>query len=69
MIVQNPKISTCVRDKSSWTTFLDDMVFHPNVILILTSNTPKKELDKLDTAYIRKGRIDLFYNMDTPILL
>lgn len=66
-IIQNPKISTSVRDKSSWTTFLDDMVFYRNVILILTSNTPKKEIDKLDTAYIRKGRIDLFYKMDTPI--
>lgn len=68
-VVQNPKISTTVRDKSSWTTFLDDIVFYRNVILILTSNTSKKEIDKLDTAYVRKGRIDLFYKMDTPILL
>ena len=68
-VTQNPKISTMIKDKTNWNSFLDDLVFYKNTILILTSNTPKSEMDKLDPAYLRKGRIDLYFQMNTPVPL
>jgi hypothetical protein len=58
------KIPTSVKDKSSWSTFLDDMFLYQNIIVILTSNKPKQEIDALDTAYLRQGRVDEFYRME-----
>jgi hypothetical protein len=59
----NPKIPTSVRDKSSWSTLLDDMIFYKNVVFILTSNESKEDIDALDQSYLRKGRIDASYEM------
>ena len=59
----NPKIPTSVRDKASWSTLLDDMIFYKNIVFILTSNESKEELDALDQAYLRKGRINASYEM------
>ena len=44
---------------------MDDMIFY-KIIIIFTSNTSKNDIDKMDTAYLRKGRIDECFNMDTP---
>ena len=68
-LLLNDRIPTSVKDKSSWTSFLDDMLFYQNVILILTSNRSKKEIDEMDSAYLRKGRIHKCYRMETPIHL
>lgn len=54
-IKSNPELPVLVYNKSTWVTFLDDMIFCKNVIVILTSNTSKKELDLLDEAYLRRG--------------
>jgi hypothetical protein len=62
-IPRNPKIPTSVRDKSSWSTLLDDMIFYKNIVFILTSNESKEHIDALDQAYLRKGRIDASYEM------
>jgi len=62
-IVLNPKIPTAVHDKTTWTTMLDDMIFYKNIVFILTSNESKEDLDTLDPAYLRKGRIDASYAM------
>ena len=62
-ILQNAKIPTYVRDKTTWATMLDDMVFYPNVIFIMTSNESKEEIDALDPAYLRKGRVDATFAM------
>jgi len=59
----NPKIPTEVRDKGTWSTLLDDMIFFKKVVLILTSNESKESLDLLDPSYLRKGRIDASYAM------
>lgn len=67
-IKENYKIPTSVKDKASWASFLDDMFFYPNIILILTSNKSKSEIDLLDPAYLRKGRIGAYFTLDTPIL-
>jgi len=67
-VVENPKISTSVKDKSSWCSFLDDMFIHENIILIMTSNKSKSEIDTTDPAYLRKSRVNLFFTMNTPIV-
>ena len=64
---QSKEIPTLVHNKSTWSSFLDDMLFYKKVILILTSNTSKKELDSLDVAYLREGRVHANYSM--PSLL
>ncbi len=63
----NNRIPTSVKDKSSWASFLDDMILYPNMILILTSNKSKEEIDAMDSAYLRKGRIHRYFKMNTPI--
>jgi len=66
-IRQNSDIPILIRDKSSWCTFLDDMFLYKGLILILTSNTSKDEIDKMDDAYLRKGRIHETYCMNTKL--
>jgi ATP-dependent Clp protease ATP-binding subunit ClpA len=39
------------------------MIFYNNVILILTSNITKEAIDKMDEAYLRKGRVTEYYSM------
>lgn len=68
-IQQNSEIPILIRDKSSWCTFLDDMFLYKGLILILTSNTSKDDIDKLDESYLRKGRIHETYCMNTKINL
>jgi hypothetical protein len=59
----NVEIPILVHNKSTWSTFLDDMIFYKGVVLILTSNTPKQELDEMDESYLRMGRIHKSYSM------
>jgi len=59
-------IPTEIYNKTTWNNFMDDLIFY-KVIIIFTSNTSKKDLDKIDQSYLRKGRIDDYYYMDTPI--
>jgi len=63
----NKEVPTSVYNKSTWSTFLDDMIFYKNVILILTSNESKQSIDALDPAYLRKGRIHETYSMNQPL--
>lgn len=67
-VEKNVNIPTDVHDKTTWSNFLDDMVFYTNVILILTSNTPKKVLDALDPSYLRKGRVSMVLEMTQSVL-
>ena len=60
-------IPTAVYNKSTWSNFLDDMIFYKNVILVLTSNTSKETIDSLDQAYLRKGRINEYYTMNVSL--
>ena len=62
-INHNKEIPTSVHNKTTWTTFLDDMFIYRKVILIMTSNTLKQEIDKLDIAYLRQGRVHASFNM------
>jgi hypothetical protein len=61
--LQVPDMPTPVRDKTTWVNMMDDLIFYKNVVLILTSNESKVAIDRLDPAYLRKGRIDASYAM------
>jgi hypothetical protein len=63
----NHKTPTSVTDKQTWSKFMDNNQFFKNLIIIFTSNTPKTDIDALDSSYLRRGRIDLSYKLDLPI--
>lgn len=62
-VPRNKDMPVCVFNKTTWANFLDDMVFYKNVILLMTSNKSKEEIDALDPAYLRKGRVHLSVSM------
>jgi len=63
---KNSEIPIEIYNKTTWNNFMDDLIFY-KIIIIFTSNTSKKDLDKIDSSYLRKGRIDEYYYMDTSI--
>lgn len=64
-IEQHKWLRTQVTNKTQWNTFLDDVRFHPNIIIILTTNLSRQEfINKYDESYIRKGRVDLFETLE-----
>jgi len=64
----NRDVPTMVHNKSTWCSFLDDMIFFNHVILIMTSNSSKEKLDSLEGAtYLRQGRVHLSFDMPIPI--
>ena len=66
-IIKHPEIPISVYNKSTWSSFLDDMIFYKNILVIMTSNTPKETIDKIDESYLRKGRIHASYTMTQVI--
>lgn len=50
-----------ITDKSSWNTFLDrfDDNMFKNVILIMTSNEPISNINKLDPSYLGENRVNI----------
>lgn len=65
-IDKNVEIPIEIYNKTTWNNFMDDLIFY-KIILIFTSNTSKQDIDKLDSSYLRQGRIDEYFYMDTPI--
>jgi len=63
---KNNEIPIEIYNKTTWNNFMDDLIFY-KIIMIFTSNTCKSDLDKIDSSYLRKGRIDEYYYMDTSI--
>jgi hypothetical protein len=62
-IQKHNKITVSVYNKTTFNSFLDDMVFNKNVILILTSNAGREEIDRMDPSYLRRGRVDAWHSM------
>lgn len=60
-------IQTSVYNKSTYNTFMDDMMLYKNIVLILTSNESVEEVNALDPCYLRKGRVDAWYSMMNEI--
>jgi Cdc6-like AAA superfamily ATPase len=59
----NKKIPTLVYNKRTYNQFFDDMFLVSFVIIIMTSNRTKEEIDELDTSYLRKGRVNLHFSL------
>lgn len=59
-IERHKNIPISVYDKTTFNTFLDDMRYNKNIILLMTSNESKEQIDLLDTSYLRKGRINVY---------
>ena len=51
-----------VYDKVTWNQFLDKVSYglYPYLIVLFISNQKKEQIDMLDKAYFRKGRVDIF---------
>jgi hypothetical protein len=62
-IPRHKNITTCIRNKSTYNTFMDDLFLYQNVMIIMTSNESKDTIDALDPCYLRKGRVDEYYSM------
>ena len=54
-----------IYNKTTWNRFFDDIDngLYPYVIFLMTSNVHKTEIDKIDPAYFRKGRIDAHFEL------
>ena len=59
LIQSHKHIPIQVKDKTSWNTLLDriDRGLYPNMFFLLTSNSDPVIIDKLDSSYLRKGRV------------
>jgi len=69
-IPPHKNIPIVVADKAGWNHMLDSIQrgMYPNIILILTSNRGPDYIKSLDPSYIRKGRVDLTFEMTESIL-
>lgn len=67
-MVRHKNTTTLVHNKSTYNTFMDDMIFYRNVILILTSNEDKTTIDELDPCYLRQGRVDAYFSMNEKLI-
>lgn len=55
-------------DKSSYCSWMDkiNQGIYPYLIVIILSNSSKKEIDSLDPAYLRSGRINYIAHVENP---
>lgn len=65
-IDKNVEIPIEIYNKTTWNNFMDDLIFY-KIVLIFTSNTSKKDIDKIDPSYLRQGRIDEYFYMGKAI--
>ena len=51
-----------IYNKATWNQFLDKVGFglYPYMIVLLISNKDKKNVDCMDSAYLRRGRINIY---------
>jgi hypothetical protein len=65
-IEQNINHRTSIVNKTGWNNFFDDITIgiYPHIIILMTSNIHPSEINKLDTSYIRNGRVNLFFEMN-----
>lgn len=61
-IIKHKYYKNEVENKTTWNNFIDRITFglFPYVILIMNTNKDKQYIDDKDTAYLRKGRVDIF---------
>ena len=54
-----------IKDKTGWNNLLDSIQrgIYPHLILLLTSNKSSDFINELDSSYLRKGRVDLIFEL------
>jgi hypothetical protein len=62
-IQKHKNVTTCIHNKITYNTFIDDLILYRNVMIIMTSNEDKDAIDTLDPCYLRKGRVHGYYSM------
>ena len=62
-VTLHKNVTTQVKSKGTFNTFLDNMIFHKKVVLILTSNESRDDIDELCPSYLRRGRVNAYYSM------
>lgn len=62
-IQKHKNVTTCIHNKSTYNTFMDDLILYRNVMIIITSNEAKDAIDTLDPCYLRNGRVHGYYSM------
>jgi hypothetical protein len=67
-ITPHKSMPIMIGDKAGWNHMLDEIQrgLYPNLVLVLTSNKKPEFIDSLDTSYLRKGRVDLTFELLTP---
>ena len=58
-LIPHKNLAREVYNKTTWNIFLDNIDFghYPNLILIMCSNKTPKEINELDTSYLRTNRV------------
>jgi hypothetical protein len=61
-------LQATVTDKTGWNSMLDDIDngLYPFMITILTSNKTPDDINAMDPAYIRPGRVHAYFEMKRP---
>jgi hypothetical protein len=67
LIERHKNVMTSIVNKSTYNTFMDDLILYKHIIFILTSNESRDAIDQLDPCYLRKGRVDATYSMMDPL--
>lgn len=67
-IPNNDTVQTSVRDKCGWNKLFSKVErgLFPNLIIVMTSNKSPEQITKVmdnDPSYLRKGRVDRFFNL------
>ena len=62
-IQKHKNVTSCIHNKITYNTFMDDLILYRNVMIIMTSNEDKDAIDALDPCYLRKGRVHGYYSM------
>lgn len=59
--MEHKKYNKEIYDKTSWNSFMDKIEYgmFPYVIILMTSNKKRQEINKFDTSYLRDGRINI----------
>jgi hypothetical protein len=64
-IESHKNLPVLIKDKTGWNHFFDTINrgLFPNLILLMTSNKSPEYVNQLDSSYLRKGRVDLIFEL------
>ena len=59
--IEHKKYNKEIYDKTTWNSFMDKVEYglFPYLIILMTSNKRRQEINKYDTSYLRDGRINI----------